>query len=349
MAKAPPKPLAYIKTVRARGKVYEYFRTGKTVDGKEVLQPLPARSDTRNFGQVYAAMVGARMARENVPLAPSVRELSKAYQRDDKFTKLADSTQNTYVIYLRRIEDELGIAPVDQVERQDIEALMDKMSDTPGAANMTLLILRNLFKLAIRKKWVRQDPCEGVEELAKSGKTHEPWPMPLLQEGLADPVFGLPIALLFYTAQRIGDVCSMRWDHVRDGYMSVIQEKTGIELDIRVHADLARILAKTPKTAMTILQDPKGAPLKRETLREQLKAWALERGYQIVPHGLRKNAVNMLLEVGCTVAETTAISGQSLKIVEHYAKRRDRKKLGSAAILRWERTNEEHGKREKTQ
>lgn len=31
---------------------------------------------------------------------------------------------------------------------------------------------------------------------------------------------------------------------------------------------------------------------------------------------------NTLLEVGCAVAETAAISGQSLQMVEHYAERR---------------------------
>jgi hypothetical protein len=51
---------------------------------------------------------------------------------------------------------------------------------------------------------------------------------------------------------------------------------------------------------------------------------------------LRKNAVNALLEVGCSVPETAAISGQSLRVVEHYAKERNQRKLASAAILRWE-------------
>jgi hypothetical protein len=47
---------------------------------------------------------------------------------------------------------------------------------------------------------------------------------------------------------------------------------------------------------------------------------AARRGYKVVPHGLRKNAVNTLLEVGCTVAEVSSITGQSLQMVEHYAK-----------------------------
>lgn len=57
----------------------------------------------------------------------------------------------------------------------------------------------------------------------------------------------------------------------------------------------------------------------------------------VVTHGLRKNAVNALLEAGCSTAETAAISGQSLGMVEHYARARNQQALGTAAVLLWER------------
>jgi hypothetical protein len=53
-------------------------------------------------------------------------------------------------------------------------------------------------------------------------------------------------------------------------------------------------------------------------------------------HGLRKSAVCFLLEAGCTVAETQAISGQSLQMVEHYSAMMNRRKLAASAILKWE-------------
>jgi hypothetical protein len=46
--------------------------------------------------------------------------------------------------------------------------------------------------------------------------------------------------------------------------------------------------------------------------------------------------VVMLLEVGCTTAEVQAITGQSMQMVEHYAKQVNQKKLAAAAILKWE-------------
>jgi hypothetical protein len=49
-----------------------------------------------------------------------------------------------------------------------------------------------------------------------------------------------------------------------------------------------------------------------------------------------KSAVVMLLEVGCTTAEVQAITGQSMQMVEHYAKQVSQKKLAASAILKWE-------------
>ena len=49
-----------------------------------------------------------------------------------------------------------------------------------------------------------------------------------------------------------------------------------------------------------------------------------------------KNAVNALLEVGCTIAEVSAITGQTHQVVEHYAAKVNRRKLGKAAILKFE-------------
>ena len=51
----------------------------------------------------------------------------------------------------------------------------------------------------------------------------------------------------------------------------------------------------------------------------------------LVFHGLRKSAVVMLLEVGCTTAEVQAITGQSMQMVEHYAKQVSQKKLAASA------------------
>jgi len=53
-------------------------------------------------------------------------------------------------------------------------------------------------------------------------------------------------------------------------------------------------------------------------------------------HGLRKSAVVFLLEAGCSTAEVSSITGQSMQMVEHYAKEVNQPKLARSGMLKWE-------------
>jgi integrase len=118
----------------------------------------------------------------------------------------------------------------------------------------------------------------------------------------------------------------------------VTQEKTGCHIVVPVHRDLAPILAAIPKRSIFVLTSSKGSPWSKHGFRT---SWGrmttrLELPEGLVFHGLRKSAVVMLLEAGCTDAEVSAITGQSRQMVEHYAQQVNRKKLAASAILKWE-------------
>ena len=68
-------------------------------------------------------------------------------------------------------------------------------------------------------------------------------------------------------------------------------------------------------------------------------AFAGLRERRLVFHGLRKSAVVMLLEAGCTDAEVAAITGQTRDMVAHYSLMVNQRKLAAAAILKWEAAN----------
>jgi integrase len=129
-----------------------------------------------------------------------------------------------------------------------------------------------------------------------------------------------------------------RWADIRDGALHYTQQKTRTQMEVRLHRDLLAELARTPKRGITIIvPTTTGEAMTDQVIRRELKAFAAKQGHpDLVPHGLRKNAVNALLEAGCTVAEVQAITGQSFKMVEHYARRVHRRTLGDAAILKLE-------------
>lgn len=341
--------LPYEKRVTRAGKQYSYFDAGKGPDGKRRYVRLPDRSDIR-FGGVYAALLGHRSRKAEVAKAEmKLSALIALYERSPRYLKLAANSKDNYSHYTGRFCKALGDPPANGVIRQDVTRVLALLIKTPGASNAMLRAVSALYQWARGNTEITADPCRDIEE--HEGGEHLKWPDELLAEALAsdDPRIKLAVSLLYYTAQRIGDVCNMTWGDVQDGYIHVIQEKTGKELWIRIHRDLAKLLESlrngNSRNGHKQLYDGvvQLAPQKimggynRASIRRWLQAFAKARGFKVVPHGLRKNAVIALLEAECTVAEAASISGQSFVQVEYYARQMNQRKLGSAAILKLER------------
>lgn len=328
--------LAYIKTVVRGSKSYAYFDAGKGPDGKRRYVRLPDRSDAR-FGGVYAALLGHRSRKAEVAKAEmKLSALIALYERSPRYQRLAKNSKDNYSHYLGRFSKALGDPAASSIVRADVTTVLNLMIKTPAASNAMLRAVSALYQWARGNTEITADPCRDIEE--HEGGEHLKWPDELLADALAadDPRIKLAVSLLYYTAQRIGDVCNMTWGDIQDGYIHVIQEKTGKELWIRIHRDLAALLDSLPRPDIARKAKILGGR-DRHTVRLWIQAWAKARGHKVVPHGLRKNAVIALIEAGCTTAEAGAISGQSMAVVERYARQRDTKRLGSGAVLKWER------------
>lgn len=256
----------------------------------------------------------------------------------NEYEQLKPSTKLTYGTYLDRLQKNMGMAVLADLEPSHIqERVLDANRDTPGAANMLLAVLRTLYRFAIKRNPRLADWTKGLDPL-KGGREHQPWALHVLTAALKsnDQRFRLAVMLHLYTGQRTGDTCAMRWEDIQDGHIPVRQDKTGIELWIPLHADLGRALKDTPREGEYILTNRTGRPLTSGTFRAWCAIFGATHGAKIVPHGLRKNAVNALLEVGCTVFEVHSITGQSLQMVEHYAKRVNRRRGAAEAMRKWD-------------
>lgn len=332
------KGLRYLKRVRARGKWYGYFDTGQKDDrGKRIHAPLGNMS-APDFTARYAAMLGHRARRSQIRSEMTVPRMLDLYQKSEKYRTKAASTKKVYDLYIGEFAKKLPTAPAAEIEQKDVTLFLDDMADRPAAANLALGAISAFFSWGRKRGYAKINPCENIDVMEMG--EHHPWPEWLLKEGLTakeDRVrFG--VNLLYYTAQRITDVCNMRWGDINDDAVVVTQQKTGTRLVIPLHEDLRKVLATIPRKGISILTRFDGMHLSANSLRAAIKKFVSERTKEsFVPHGLRKNAVIALLENECSIAETAAISGQSLAMVEHYAKGRNQEKLGRAAILKWER------------
>lgn len=329
----------YLRKKSAKGRDYYYFDTGtRTEDDKPILTPLP-NPKSPNFGDCYARAKSARGQRGSKQGVLTLDGLIRLYQRSPEWAGLSDASRLSYSRYLERanrlMRNKRGESPaVKMIERRDILALRDALADTPGAASQTVRTMGALFAWAIENEKAKDNPAKGVKRF--KAKPHEKWPDELLEEALADPQIGMAVALLYFTGQRIDDVVRMSWGDIRGDHMLVNQAKKDTQIRVAILPELDGRLKAQEKTSVAILTNSNGQPWTQSGLRQKLQAWAKERGHHVVPHGLRKNAVDSLLEAGCTIAEVSGITDQSFAMVEHYSKGRDKLHLGRAAIIKFE-------------
>lgn len=332
--------LAHVKYVKSKGKVYAYFNTGrKKPNGKPLYSALPAPWATGFYDSYAACMAGRnRQAQE----AYTVERLCDEYQDSKEFaTKLAASTQKAYKIYLRQIVELLGEFPADGLERSDVTYVLDREEMGAGKQNLFVAVLGAAYRWARQRNKTDQNPTRDIPK-AETGE-HIAWPQEVLDAALGakNDRLRLSVALLFYTGQRIGDVCAMRWSNVKDGTIKVVQEKTGKPLTIPLHSELRAELDRYGKRGLSLLTKAHGKPVGDEAIRDAIKAFVSKQGHpELRPHGLRKNAVIALLSAGCSVAETAAITGQTYQLVEYYARQIDQERMAGAAILKMEQSGD---------
>ena len=327
--------LEWVKYVHSKGKVYAYFNTGKkNFRGKTIYAPMPHPSAI-NFHDVYAAMKGARTKRAEV--AYTIADLIRDFERSGTYADLSAGTQRTYGANLKRVDKVLGRFAVNDLKRDDVQFVIDNEDMGAGAHNAFLAVLGVIYTFGRKRGKTDLRPTEDFDK-RKTGE-HDSWPEHILEAGLEakHDRTRLTIALLYYTGQRIGDVCKMLWSDIRDDAVFVVQQKTGKKIRVPLMSALRAELNRTPRTGLTIITNVTGDRVSPQKPRAEVKKFVATFGRpDLVPHGLRKNAVISLLEAGCTVAEVASITGQTYKVVEHYARQVDQVRLSSAAILKFE-------------
>jgi integrase len=203
-------------------------------------------------------------------------------------------------------------------------------------------MLSTLIAWGIPRDYADSNPCRDIGDLANADG-YPPWEW----EDVLYARVNLPrhlwhvSAVALFTGQRQSDVLSMDWNRIAGNEISVVQEKTGKRLWLPIHAELRPVLDEIPHISTRILTNSRGLPWASGFK----AAWQLAmnrpdfadfRKRRLVFHGLRKSAVCMLLESGCTDGEVAAITGQSREMIQHYSLMVNQRRLARSAILRWE-------------
>jgi integrase len=322
---------------RRDGRAYYYFRRRGYPHVR-----LPGLPWSPSFMAAYeAALAGPRTAIGAGRVKPgSVAAVVAEYLDSQQFfgSKSA-GTQRMRRGILERFRAAYGDRPFALLPPEWIEALLD--AKPPHAARSWLVTLRSLCQFALKRGYLRADPTANIKQRAIKGDGFHTWAEDEIARYEAYYSIGtkprLAFALLLYTAQRRSDVVRLGRQHIRDGVLTVKQQKTGVTLAIPVHPHLQTVLDAAPSEHLTFLVTATGKPYGGNAFSEQFRNWCDAAGLpqRCKPHGLRKAACRRLAEAGCSGNEIMAISGHAtLKELVRYTKAADQARLARAAMAR---------------
>lgn len=264
----------------------------------------PANSD--DFWAEYRAWLDGEQLEVGASRtkAGSVNDMIARYYRSTKWADMAETSKSQRRNILERFREQHGDKPINAMKREHVQRMIEQKS--PAAGRHFRNALRPVMREAIKAGFRRDDPTVGVELRTAKGDGYHSWADEECARFEAshpiDSRARLAFALLLYTGQRRGDVIRMGRQHVKDGRISVQQEKTGHKLQIAIHPDLRQVLDAHPSTNMTYLVTSFGKPFSPAGFGNWFKAQVRAVGLpeNCTAHGLRKAAARRLAEAGCS-------------------------------------------------
>jgi integrase len=314
------------------GKPRHYFRRAGL---KKIV--LPGVPSSPEFMAAYQeALAGQPVAIGATRVKPgSVRALSVSYYSSIAFASLSPRSQYVRRGFLDRFCQDHGDKSAATLKREHVVKLMAAKAAKPESANALRKALRALMQHAVEIGVRSDDPTCDIRAIpSKTPGVHSWTDTEIAQFERHHPVgtkARLAMALLLYTGQRRSDAIRLGRQHVRDGFIYVRQEKTGAELVIPIHPELASIIAASTTGQMTFLITQFARPFTSagfgNWFRDQCNTAGLS---QCLAHGLRKRR---LAEAGCTAHEIASITGHaSLKEVARYTRGADQRRLAQRAM-----------------
>jgi integrase len=330
--------------VDRHGKPRFYFRR---LGFKKV--PLPGLPWSPEFMAAYQeALAGQRPSIGADKVIPgTMRALAILYYGSLAFRSLKPITQSTYRNIIDRscrdtdkTGQPFGDKPAALMRREHVVKLMAARAAKPDSANGLRKVLKAIMAHAVELGLRADDPTREVRAIRVKTEGYHSWTEDEIAAFEARHAIGtrprLALALLLYTGQRRSDVIRMGRQHVREGFLHVRQQKTGVELAIPVVQDLTRVLDGSVTGNLTYLVTEQGKPFTPagfgNWFREQCDAAGLPK---CTAHGLRKAAARRLAEAGCTPHEIAAITGhRSLREIARYTEAANQKQLASVAMAK---------------
>jgi len=292
------------------GRICWYVRQGH---GSRIR--LRAHYGTPEFeAEYHAALRGEITSKTKGATAGTLRWLWERYCDSSAWTSLSPATRRQRENIMKHVFAGAADAPVSAIDRKAILDGRERRQKTPSQANNFLNTMRGLFDWAVEAELVKTNPVEAVKNL-KRPKTagFRVWTEEEIERFEAYWPLGtwerLAFAILLYTGFRRGDAARFGRQHIRDGVITFIAEKTGTKLTLPVFKPLAEAIAAHKLKGLTFVAQESGEPMTKESFGNWFREACDKADCPGSAHGLRKAAATRAALNGATVAQLKAFFG----------------------------------------
>ena len=263
-----------------------------------------------------------------------------SYRGAPGFRDLAPATREGYGRMLNILKP-LDDMPLVELTPGFVAQLRDNLADDRGrrTSGFVLAVLSNVCEHAREREWMRDNPVRGVRKLRRpkdEPKRNRPWTLEERRAVLtaAKPYERVPLALAMFLGLRLGDVARFPRNGIQNGVARLLTGKTGQDIVLPVHSDLAAILAAAPRhDATTLAAVSRGTPWSTSGIQTMIHRLTTKLegegvvGPGLTFHGLRHTCGTLLAEAGADLDTIRRWLGQAtLQMAQHYSEQADRSK-----------------------
>lgn len=159
---------------------------------------------------------------------------------------LAANTLRSQKSLCKGISEKLGNILIQDVETKHVAEVINDAYDAGNQRKAQAIrsTLKDVFRDAIAEGWIDKNPAEVTRKVTATIKrdrlTLEQFMEILKSAGELDPWVSNAMLLALLTGQRVSDIARMRFKDVEDGWLHVVQKKTGnrVRLSLGLRLDV---------------------------------------------------------------------------------------------------------------
>ena len=273
----------------------------------------------------------------------SFNDLIARFYRTTGWAVPSPSSQKTYRYVIERFRAVHGHRMVRDLRYEHAEVILAQMAGTPAAANKLRKVLIRLMDFAVKVEMADRNPVRGTSPLKTNPEGWHSWTEEEIDRFRNKHPLGtkprLAFALLLHSGQRRSDVIRMGRQHISNGKLTIIQQKTGERLKIPVCSELAKAIAAIPSNEhLTFLVTEYGRPFTPAGFGNWFRRQCDLAGLKgCSAHGLRKAFARRAAEAGLTHSQGKALTGHRTDAeFERYARAANQEALAEAGMANLE-------------